>query len=131
LKTKRFYLIAALVLMVAAYYSWWIFSSGDNFRTHSTNALNRAAIVRLHGVLSIGAARSKVLDEYWSHRTPDLRLQVDARDRWVESMPAEFGATDWTLIVQFRDSVVSAVRVRTADGLRPAEGPPDKEGPDA
>jgi len=127
---KRSYLVAGLVLVLLAYYAWWLLLSGDTFHTHSANAANRAALVRLHTALRIGAVRSSVLDEYWSQRTPDLRLHVDAADQWVVSMPLEFGANDWTLIIEFRNNVVSAVRVRTSDGPGPAEGPPDKGAPE-
>ena len=126
---KRSFLIVAVVLTVAAYYAWWIFLSGDNFRRHSANAGNRQALVRLHAALDVGADREKVLNEYWSLRTTELRLRVDAADRWIVSMPYEFGARDWTLIVEFREGRVSAVRVRTSDGPAPTNGPPDKAAP--
>jgi len=128
---KRSFLLGAAVLAIAGYYSWWIFWSGDNFYRHSANAVNREAVLRVHGALRVDADRADVLQQYWSHRTQDLRLHVDTPARWVVSMPSEFGASDWTLIVEFRDGKVSAIRVRTADGPRPPEGPPDKGAPDA
>lgn len=118
-----------LVIAAAAYYSWWIFWSGDNFQTHSANASNREAIVRLQTRLRIGADHEAVLQEYWSNRTQELRLHADNPEAWLISMPVEFGASDWTLIVEFHGGRVSAVRVRSSDGPRPREAPGDKVGP--
>jgi hypothetical protein len=123
---KRSYLIAGVAFVVALYYGWWIFWSGDNFRRHSANAPNRQAILQLYSGVAVGADRETVLQEYWSRRTHDLRLDVDNPDRWLVSMPGEFGASDWTLIVEFHAGKVSALRVRTADGPRPQDGPTDK-----
>jgi hypothetical protein len=129
--SERSYLVRAIVLVVAAYYGWWVFLSGDVFFRHSANAGNRDAVLRVHSALPIGADYGAVLKHYWSHRTQNLRLYVDTADLWVISMPSEFGASDWTLIVRFRDGKVTAVRVRTSDGPRPTDGPPDKGPPDA
>jgi hypothetical protein len=126
LQPKRSSLIIGVLLIVAAYYSWWIFGSGDIFYRHSANAANREAILRLYSTIRVGDDREAVLKAYWSQRTEDLRLHVDVPASWVVAMPGEFGATDWTLVVEFRNDKVSAVRMRTADGPRPTGGPPDK-----
>jgi hypothetical protein len=42
-------------------------------------------------------------------------------------MPIEFGASDWKLLLDFRDDKVVRVRLLTADGPPPENGPPDKE----
>ena len=115
-----------VVLAIAAFCAWWVFWSGDNFRLHSANANNRAAIMRLHSALQVGDDFDKVLKEYWSQRTEELRLHVDVRDRWFVSMPGGLGASDWTLVVEYADGKVAAIRVRTADGPQPADRPTDK-----
>jgi hypothetical protein len=46
--------------------------------------------------VAVGTDRETVLEEYWSRRTHDLRLDVCNPDRLFVSMPAEFGASDWT-----------------------------------
>jgi hypothetical protein len=104
--------------------------SGDNFQRHSADAPNRQAILQRYSGVAVGADRETVLEEYWSRRTHDLRLDVDNPDRWLVSMPGEFGASDWTLIVEFHAGKVSALRVRAADGPRPQDGPTDKRLPD-
>jgi hypothetical protein len=131
LGTKRPAVVSALVVAIAAYCVWWFFWSGDGFHRHSTNADNRAAVMRLHAALRVGDDFEKVLNEYWSQRTEELRLHVEARDQWFVSMPGEFGASDWTLVVKYHDGKVSAIRVRTADGPGPTDGPADKGSPDA
>jgi hypothetical protein len=128
---RRRYLIAGVAGVAALYYGWWLFWSGDNFRRHSDNAANRQAILQIHSGVAVGADRETVLQAFWSSRTHDLRLDVDNPDRWLVSMPGEFGASDWTLIVEFHVGKVSALRVRTADGPRPQNGPADKGTPDA
>jgi len=102
LGTKRPAVVSALVLAIAAYCVWWFLWSGAGFR-HSTNADNRAAVMRLHAALRVGDDFEKVLNEYWSQRTEELRLHVEVRDQWFVSMPGEFGASDWTLVVKYHD----------------------------
>jgi hypothetical protein len=128
LKRRQSYITGAVIIAVVAYYSWWMFWSGDNFRLHSANAGNRAGILRLYLAVGLGDDPGKVLQTYWSLRTEDLRLDVDSPGRWSVTMPGEFGASDWTLVLEFRDGRVSAVRVRTADGPQPSEAPRDKGG---
>ena len=125
---RRTFVVTTVVLGIAGYYYWWVFWSGDNFRSHSSNAANRDAIVRLHEALRPNDDRTEVLEKYWSHRTTDLRLHLDSPDAWVVSMPLEFGAGDWNLRIEFRNGRLSAVRIRTADGPAPREAPPDKSG---
>ena len=110
--TKRTVVVTTVVLFAVAYYSWWLFWSGDNFHRHSANADNRAAILRLHSALQVGDPFDKVLTEYWSQGTEELRLHLDARDRWLISMPSEFGANDWTLVLEYLNGRVSAIRIR-------------------
>jgi len=40
------------------------------------------------------------------------------------------GASDWKLLLDFRDGRVVRVRLLTADGPPPKDGPPDKQKPD-
>ena len=54
---RRSRLTAAVVLVVALYYGWSIFLSGDVFRRHSSNAGNREAIVQLYSGVPVGADR--------------------------------------------------------------------------
>jgi hypothetical protein len=112
--------------VIVAYYGWAVFRSGDVFQPHAANAANREALVRIYSRISVGAPHEVVLQEYWSNRTSDLRLRADSSERWAVSMPSEFGASDWLLIVEFSAGKVRAVRVRTSDGPRPREAPPDK-----
>jgi hypothetical protein len=43
-------------------------------------------------------------------------------------MPLEFGATDWCLLIDFDQGKVSAIRMRTSDGIqrKPEAAPDDK-----
>jgi hypothetical protein len=127
---KRCWLLtASLVVGVAivVYYGWWIFASGDVFHTAQRNAPNRVAIVRLHEDIDIGKSYADVLSAYWNARTDELRIRNDSPTEWAVQMPGEFGASDWTLLIEFQDGHVSAVRVRTSDGPPPKNAPKDKQ----
>jgi hypothetical protein len=127
-KIKRSQVIfAVIVALVVVYYGWWIFASGDVFHSSQQNASHRAALVRIHEAVSVGSSHSDVLSAYWQSRTDSLRLIADTPSEWVITMPLEFGATDWKLVIDFQNDKVSAVRVRTSDGPPPAAGPQDKQ----
>ena len=64
MQPKRSYLVSGILVVVVAYYCWWIFWSGDNFYRHLANAANRDAIVRLHSTIRIGDDRQTVLKAY-------------------------------------------------------------------
>lgn len=99
-----------------------------SFNTHARNEMNRQALLRIRDELRIGDSRVDVLRAYSQFRTDELSL-VKGPDSWCVEMPTEFGATDWNLIVEYRENGVSAVRVRTSDGPPPSDGPDDKVAP--
>jgi hypothetical protein len=99
-----------------------------SFNTHARNEMNRQALLRIRDELRIGVSRVDVLRAYSQFRTDELSL-VKGPDSWRVEMPTEFGATDWSLIIEYRENGVSAVRVRTSDGPPPIDGPDDKVAP--
>ncbi|MBE0702133.1 MAG: hypothetical protein IH582_03025 [Afipia sp.] len=128
MKFKRSHaIVSVIVALVAAYYGWWFFASGDVFHSSRRNAPNRAALRQVYEAVSVGASHSEVLSAYWQHRSDSLRLFADRPTGWVITMPQEFGASDWELLIEFQDGRVSAVRVRTSDGPPPKDGPKDKQ----
>jgi hypothetical protein len=96
------------------------------FHTHKSNELHRAALLQIRDAVSIDASYAEDLAAYWQHRTDSLRLFADRPAEWVITVPMEFGASDWRLVVEFHDGRVSAVRVRTSNGPPPKDGPKDK-----
>ena len=115
-------------LLFVAYYSWLIFGSGDWFFPHSKNAPNRVALLKIREGIHLGDGYESVLRSYWQHAPCDLRLSAGSSQAWSVSMPYEFGARDWVLIIQFTEGKVSAVRVRTSDGPPPNGAPADLGG---
>ena len=115
-------LVGGLVL----YFIWWSFVSGGVLYSHKKNAVNMAALEKIHQELALGMPYNDVLSSYWGHRTGDLRLFADRASDWKIGMPLEFGAADWKLLIEFQKGVVSAVRLRTSDGPSPKGGPEDK-----
>jgi len=127
-KFKRSHTIISIIIVLAVgYYGWWIFASGDVFHSSKRNEPNRVALLQLYEAIGIGESYSEALSAYWQHRTDDLRLSAEKSSAWSVRMPLEFGASDWTLLVEFQDGRVSAVRVRMSDGPSPKDGPTDKQ----
>ena len=120
-----------VLLAVLAFILWYFFFSGRVFHSRASNAPNRDALVLLHEAIQIGTSASEVRDLFQRYATPQLRLHDERPTDWVVRMPMEFGASDWKLLLDFRDDRVVRVRLVTADGPPPKNGPPDKQKPDA
>jgi hypothetical protein len=119
----------ALALVVALWLGLWVryFWFTEVFTTRKTNEPNRAALLRVHNGIDIDDSYSEVLTTFWQERREDsLGLNVGNPEVWRIDTPLEFGASNWTLDIEFDDGHVSAVRVRTADGPPPRDGPKDK-----
>lgn len=119
---------AGIVCMVGIGIVWvrgfWL---TEVFHNHKSNEPNRAALLQVRDAIAVGASHADVLAAYWQHRTEALKLVADGPAEWIITMPLEFGASDWTLRIEFRDGRVTAVRVRTSDGPPPEDGPRDKQ----
>lgn len=61
-------------------------------------------------------------------RFQGLALREDSSTEWSIESPTEFGAKNWVLYIEFKDSKVAALRVRTADSKNehPNDAPSDK-----
>jgi len=57
-----------------------------------------------------------------------LTLREDSPVEWGVEAPIETGAKNWVLYIEFKDSKVAALRVRTADSKNehPKSAPPDQ-----
>ena len=127
MKIKSPHLLITAVLLLAV--SIWVrgFWFTEVFRLHRHNESNRAALLRIHESIPLGAPYSDTLAAYWHHRTDDLRLSAESPTSWIVRMPLEFGASDWNLRLEFHDGRVTAIQVRTSDGPPPTDGPADKQ----
>jgi hypothetical protein len=89
----------------------------------------RGEVRTLYENVQPGMSREQVRREMDAGKYPHLDFHRDGQV-WFGSAPSEFGAGNWVLAVEFQGELVSAVRVRTGDGLQsvhhPAEAPPDK-----
>lgn len=114
-------------LFACFYYLWFFFLSGDVFMTHSKNEFNRKSLVSIRNDLHLGDDYKKVLENFWSKENDDtdLNISVFSSERWLISMPAEFGATDWRMYVEFEEGKVIGYRIRTSDGPKPKDAPED------
>lgn len=104
-----------------------IFWSGDVLFTHERNTPNRVALIELREAIDLGASYLEVLSAYWRLRTIDLTLGVEDPATWVVATPLEFLATNWEMFIEFRDGKVAAIRIKTAKGNPPKDGPADKQ----
>ena len=116
-----------VVLIVSCSILWFFLFSGRVFHSDASNASNRDALVKLHGAIEVGSSTDEVRELFQRYATAQLRLHDERPDGWVIRMPMEFGASDWKLLLDFRDGKAVGVRLRTADGPPPADGPQDKQ----
>ena len=126
MKLQRSQLTKASILLVVGAVLAGGFLFTEVFQTHASNESNRIALLKIRDTVSVGSSHAEVLDSYWRHRTDYLKLHVERPTDWIITMPLEFGAGNWKLLIEFHDGRVSAVRIRTADGP-PVHGPKDKE----
>ena len=132
MKLSRSLIRDGIVLMVILGFILWFFLfSGRVFHSHTSNAPNRTALLQLHQAVQLGSSASEVRDLFHRYATPQLRLHDERSTDWVIRMPMEFGASDWSLLLDFQDGRVVQVRLLTTDGLPPKDGPPNKKKPDA
>ena len=127
MKIKRSHVVVAIILLalgIAWVKGFWL---TEVFHTRKSNESHRAALLQIRDAISIGASHADVLAASWQPRTDSLRLFADRPADWIITMPLEFGASDWTLLIEFHDARVSAIRVRTSDGPPPKDGPKDKQ----
>jgi len=127
MKIKRSGVVAAIFILAAVVAWVKCFWFTEVFRTHKSNEPQRAALLQIRDAVAIGASYADVLAAYWEHRTDSLRVFADRPDSWLITMPLEFGASDWKLLIEFHEGRVSAVRVRTSDGPPLEDGPEDKQ----
>lgn len=128
--SKRGVLIdGLLILILAAAFIWLLFFSGFIFRTHAQNTQNRDAMLRIRESIALGTGVAEVRGTIDRLRTHELVLMEDSPTRWRLEMPAEGGEQAWKLLIGFEDGRVSALQVRTGDGVPPRDAPEDIETP--
>lgn len=114
-----------LWLIVIAMVGVWIrgFWFTEVFTTHAKNQGNRDALKALHASIKIGDSHINVLTEFWDLPVHDLMLNVNSPDVWSITMPSEFTAAHWIMVLRFADSHLIDVETRSAEGTLPADAP--------
>ena len=131
MKLSRSFIREGIILLaVLGFFLWLFFFSGLFFHSHTSNTPNRSALMQLHQAIQLDSSASEVRELFQRYATPQLRLDDERVADWQIRMPMEFGASDWKLLLDFRDGRVVRVRLLTADGPPPKDGPPDKQKPD-
>jgi|SRR5215204_5792021 len=120
-------ILVALAVLVLGIVWVRVFLFGEVFHTHKRNQPNRAALMHIRDAIPLGASHSEVLAAYWQHRSDALKISIETPTNWSVGMPAEFGASDWYLGIDFNDGKVTSLHVRTLDGPPPKDGPKDKQ----
>jgi hypothetical protein len=61
-------------------------------------------------------------------RFDELALHQESPNEWSVEAPMQFGAKNWILYIEFRDSKITGLRVRTANSKNehPTNAPEDK-----
>jgi hypothetical protein len=130
-RSRSLVIEGVLLLALLGFFLWLFFFSGRFFHSRASNAPNRTALVQLHRAIQLDASASEVRDLFQRYATPQLTLHDERPSDWQIRMPMEFGASDWKLLLDFQDGRVIRVRLLTADGPPPEDGPPDKLKPGA
>ena len=118
---------AGILALVLVGIIWMFFFSGHPFHSPSSNAPNRAALKQIYETIQVGDSPATVRTTFERYASPTLSLHADRDSDWFVTMPTEWGASDWNLSVDFLDGKVASVKIRTADGPPPSNGPPDKQ----
>ncbi|MGV3773616.1 MAG: hypothetical protein ACO1QB_11990 [Verrucomicrobiales bacterium] len=124
---KDSYIIAAITLLAFGFLWGKGFWFTEVYRTHKSNEPHRTALLRIQGAIAIGDPHASVFATYWQNRTESLRLIADRPTGWIITTPLELGASNLKLLIEFQGGNVVAVRLRTADGPPPKDGPEDKQ----
>ena len=87
----------------------------------------RGEVRALYQSLQPGMTKEEVRRVMDSGKYPNLQFHRGDGQMWLGAAPLEFGAGNWVLMIEFQNEHVSALRVRTADGVHdhPAEAPAD------
>ena len=92
----------------------------------------RGEVRALFDTLQLDMSREQVRRVMDPSKYPNLTFHKAEGSRWTASAPYEFGAQGWVLVIEFQGERVTALRVRTHDGLkdfqRPETAPVDKVG---
>jgi hypothetical protein len=117
--------LCLIVLAAIAFFGWQAF-----FEANTNNAPSKEAVAMMHHDIALYATKDDVTSIYKKYKTERNTIRTDMfQDTWEICMPIEFGASDWTLYVQYNtQNLVSAVAMRKSDGLhrRPDGSPKDK-----
>jgi len=89
------------------------------------NETNRLALLKIRDTIEIGDPLQRVFDVYQQNKA-HLKLNTTNPNEVYIETPLVFGASNWTLRIEINNSKVAAVKVRTADGPSPPNGPKDK-----
>jgi hypothetical protein len=112
-------LAVAIVVVAASIFSPVTFLRREQYRDE---------VRALYESLRPGMTHEQVRYAMDSGRYPNLAFYPGDPQMWSGAAPLEFGARNWVLLIEFQGEHVSALRVRTADGIRdhPVGAPPDK-----
>lgn len=92
---------------------------------HKINNANKVALLEIRDEIEIGDSLQRVVDVYQKHKDNLKLIKANPNNIYIET-PLQFGAGNWVLHVEMESSKVTAVKVMTADGPPPTNGPKDK-----
>lgn len=81
---------------------------------------------RMYQHINIGGSRQDVLDVFWRDMSFGSLLDTNTTRVWKMFPSGTRTSRSWFLLIEFRDDLVSAVKVRDIDGLNPRSAPADK-----
>ena len=98
------------------------------FHTKIQNGPNRQALSVMMQNLSIDDSKEDFDKIYEKYKTDKLNLYKSEGNQWYVRMPIEFGATDWILLVDFKNDKITGIKIRISDDIifHPKDAPEDK-----
>jgi hypothetical protein len=89
----------------------------------------RQEIILFATMIEPGASQEAVKEQFTARGFKHLALREGDTNLWLVATPIVFGARNWHLYIEFRDSKVETLKMRIADSkdVKPKGSPPDRQ----
>jgi len=112
-------ILTLLMLSFAGYYK----------QATEIKLLRHQNIANMMQIIKLGYSKEKTEEILLKAKSPNFKLEKINQGEWILSTPLEFGATNWLLVIDFKNDKVASLKVRTSDSMniKPDSAPNDIE----
>jgi hypothetical protein len=112
--------IGIVLIGLIAIAIFYLKSQGDKYNENLTRVMSQ---------INLGDSSEKVKSLFENTKDEGFDYFPKGNNLMILTSPSEFGATNWRLLVEFKDSKVISVKVRSEDSdeNKPKEAPADFE----